>query len=169
MRDALLICGGVWALLCFQFVCAAQTTPCTPAVAINRDVHGYGCGGTKVGGFIPPATSIATAQSEVRAFVWQQYQSRKRAFVNLILYTKEGDLTWTTFYIEPGDEGRWIVIVAEDQYRTNRRKGGFLPKRHSEQTASSVQRHKEPATNAKGSDAYYLELLDTHGAVLQSL
>jgi len=174
MRDVLLICGCVWALLSVQPVCAAQT-PCTAAVAIDRDVYGYECGATKVGGFVSPASTIALAQSEVRAFVWEHYQSKKRAFVSLILQTREGDHTDLTFYIEPGGEGRWVVVVAEEQYQRNRRKGGFLPKRHSEQTAVSVQRvdspssNKEPATIGKGPKAYYLELLDTQGAVLQRL
>jgi hypothetical protein len=110
-------------------------------VPIDRNLHEYECGGINVGGFIPPTTPIPDAAAATREYIWERYRSRRRAYVSLRTYSKEGDRTDITFYVQPDhDAGRWSVSWNGKRHMANRRKEAMLPAETFQATAYSIRR-----------------------------
>jgi hypothetical protein len=66
-------------------------------------------------------------KSQARAFIWDHWHRQKLARVVVTMYTKEGDATITTFWIEPDPAGIWHMRLEEESRTT-----AFLPKPRSE-------------------------------------
>lgn len=49
-------------------------------------------------------------KSEVRAFIWSRWREKRRGRVIVTLYTREGDPSINTFFIEPNAHGQWQVV-----------------------------------------------------------
>lgn len=159
-------------------VSLARQTPCAPVVPSKQDVRVYDCGGTKVGGFVPPATTVIAAEAQVREFVWRHFRSKRQGFISLVRYSKEGDVSKITYYVRPRDNGAWTVQWFGEDHHVNRKAGGLLPAASFHGTASSIERLTvTPSGNEEvlpenvevPNRDYRLRFRDPAGRVLQEL
>jgi hypothetical protein len=116
------------------------------------------------------ADEWAQMKTEARAFIWNHWHRRKLARLVVTTYTKEGDPTETTFWIEPDPMGVWHMRLEEESRTTAFLSKPRLEKREFQvynveriirKGASSGQPLKDDAhANA---DSYWLAMKDKSG------
>jgi hypothetical protein len=49
--------------------------------------------------------------AEVRQFIWEHYRGHRLAYVNVIRYSKEGEPSASSYFVEPEENSNWHVRV----------------------------------------------------------
>lgn len=58
--------------------------------------------------------TLRAEREEFREFLWQQWLKQRRTKVTAKFYSKEGDPTISTYYIEPTEIGYWRIVVESE-------------------------------------------------------
>jgi hypothetical protein len=87
-----------------------NTVFCCMAVIGSDALESYDSGGSRV---IP---AIHSAQAErdlgdIREFIWKHWQSRRLGHIVVTWFSREGEPSTLSFFVQPNKEGRWCVSV----------------------------------------------------------
>ena len=134
-------------------VCVCSLVLALPCSA--RDLAGY----DKLGPLEQkPLHPNDSALSRTREFVWRHWTGRRCGYAVVSRYSREGERSVFHFYIEPGADGRWQVVIDGEHERSDRR--GKDSKRSSE-TSHVVATRVERLRNYEGD--YYFRFADNAG------
>lgn len=111
-------------------------------------------------------------QAEIRGFVWDHWQRRRRGWLTVTTYTKEGAAITSSYFVEPAGQGKWKVSVHRE--REEYYVGGGHALKSSDfdsYTLRRIERRSATGTTevpiaseaAVSADAYELVLVDRDG------
>ena len=86
----------------------------------------------------------ATKEGEIREFLWNHWQQRKLGQLTVTRFSREGEPTASSYFIEPDEKGAWRIAVRID--RTLVARGGLKGQRQEslEYSAYTVDRVEFP-------------------------
>ena len=74
------------------------------------------------------AQSRANIEAEVREFLWNHWKQRRLGYVRVTRYSKEGEPSASSYFVEPDEKSVWQIAVKID--RTLLDRGGSKSQRH---------------------------------------
>lgn len=90
------------------------------------------------------AQARANIEAEVREFLWNHWQQRRLGYVSVTRYSKEGEPSASSYFVEPDGKSVWLIAVKIDRKLVDR--GGSKSQRHEsvEYGAYFVERVEVP-------------------------
>ena len=77
----------------------------------------------------------ATKEGEIREFLWNHWQQRRLGQLTVTRFSREGEPTASSYFIEPDEKGAWRIAVRID--RTLVARGGLKGQRQESQEYSA--------------------------------
>lgn len=126
------------------------------------------------------AQSRDRMESDARAFLWSHWHQRRRGHVMITQYSKEGEPSVSSYFIEPQNEGVWQIVVRVKRTLTDRNhsKGKrFVVVEYQTDLVERIQVPKDrrgprvlvPAEEERPPEAYRLVLKNKEGKVLAEI
>lgn len=109
-----------------------------------RDLSGYEKAGPYTIELNLDAPARANIEAEVREFLWNHWQQRRLGYVRVTLFSKEGEPSASSYFVEPDEKSAWRIAVKIDRTMVNR--GDSKSQRHEsvEYGAYFVERIEVP-------------------------
>ena len=162
---------GFIRLVVWPSVTAGQEKP--------RDLTRYDTAGPFTIGVKLNVATRAAMNAEIRAFIWNHWYQRRLGQLTAIYYSREGDRSDVSYFVEPNEGGVWHLAVTIDRTLRNRRGPG----QHRESVAyeaRDVDRIEIPKTGLaerveipekakRRPQSYHLVLKDETGKTLTEL
>lgn len=125
-------------------------TPQTQQQSSSRDLTLY----DKAGPFEITIDDMVRGQAQpvegkIREWLWSHWMSRRRGCLSVTRYSKEGEPSTSSYFVEPDSRGRWKIAVTISRVLTDRRHPSGKAEQRSEYEAYSVER-VEPQRNKTG-------------------
>ena len=114
------------------------------AKAVKRDLSLYDKAGPFTLDNTVPNEMRKVTEARVREFLWDHWQRRRLGYLVFTDYSKEGEPTTLSFFIEPDGNGEWHTSITWERMRFARggRKGKWHE--HGEYSAYSLGRIQIP-------------------------
>jgi len=111
------------------------------AKAIKRDLTHYDKAGPFTLDVLGPR---GKTEAQVREFLWDHWQRRRLGYLVFTDYSKEGEPTTLSFFVEPDENGEWHTSITWEgmRYARGGRKGKWHE--HGEYSAYSLGRIQIP-------------------------
>jgi hypothetical protein len=111
---------------------------------ITRDLSKYKNIGPYVLGYTPELRKgFAEKQADIRELLWGAFRKHELAHVIVTIYSREGDKTVSSFFVEPDEDGRWCIQENLDRDMFDR----------NPEHRNRIQEHQR-------NTAYYLKRID---------
>lgn len=90
------------------------------------------------------AQARAKLEADIRGFLWNHWRQRRLGHVMVTQYSKEGEPSTSSYFVEPDEKGGWHIAVKVDRTVVDR--GSSKSQRHEsvEYQAYSVERVEVP-------------------------
>jgi hypothetical protein len=134
---------------------------------------------------LPTAENAASVEAEMRDFLWQHWHKRQLGYLSATFYSKEGDATTSSYFVEPDKFGNWHIEVVIESTRLVRSgiRGNQSSKNKTRKTcyaAFSIERVEVrdkvgqssliiPEEDNRSPQSYTLRLKDRNGTVLTEI
>lgn len=151
-----------------------------PQKAVKRDLSLYDKAGPLTLDNTMPNEMRKKTEAQVREFLWDHWQRRRLGYLVLTAYSKEGEPSTSTYFIEPDERNVWHTNVTIE--RMNYARGGRKGKwhEHAEFSAYSlgrIQRRTDGLTpripisddEKRPADGYLLVFKDSGGKTIMEL
>jgi len=152
-----------------------QSHPSVCQQSKQRDLSKYDFGGAfevKVS-----REGIGRVDAEVRAFIWRHVKEQQLGYVSVTHYSKEGEPSTSTYFVEQDENGGWHMLVRIERRIIDNRESTFSKFRSvvTEYVPDSIQRID--SSNSKpihenavcAPESYRLLLKDKRGKVLAEI
>lgn len=126
------------------------------------------------------AQSRNRMESDARNFLWSHWHQRRRGHVMVTQYSKEGEPSISSYFIEPQNEGVWQVVVRVERTLTDRNNSKlkrFVVVEYQTDRVERIQVPKDrlgssviiPEGEERPAEAYRLVLKNKEGKVLAEI
>lgn len=164
------------AMVCV-FGCASFTEGNSLMQEKTRDLSSYEKAGPYVIPLMVDGAARGKLEAKVRQFVWEHWQGRRRGYLSITKYSKEGEPSTSHFFIEPENDGAWRVAVLINRVIIERHgvKGqlsesitydAYLLERVEVRKPGLSQSVLLPDSEVREPESYQLRLKDQKGKVL---
>ena len=85
-----------------------------------RDLSRYDRGGPYALELGLDAQTRANREAEVREFLWNHWHQRGLGYVTVTQYSKEGEPSTSSYFVEPDEKGVWQIAIKIDRMLVDR-------------------------------------------------
>lgn len=118
--------------------------------------------------------------SQLREFLWEHWLNKRLGYVQATRYSKEGDANSYSYFIEPGEDSIWHVVIIVTRTLNNRMNPGKKPHIFNKLIVLSIERFEFPQDNKslnkpidkldrRKADSYYIILRDVKGEMISKI
>jgi hypothetical protein len=95
------------------------------------------------------AKARAKLESDIREFLWNHWQQRRPGQVTITRYSREGEPSTSSYFVEPDEKGVWHIAVKIDRTLVDRGGSTGQHQESVEYDAYSVERIEVPHDGLK--------------------
>ena len=105
---------GLMITLCLILQLSLSTQVESLAQQGKRNLAAYDKSGPYFFDNEPPWERRERMAGEIREFLWEHWKERRLGLVKATFFSIEGDLTSSTFFVEPSAKGHWRIVVESE-------------------------------------------------------
>lgn len=126
------------------------------------------------------AQARASKEAEIREFLWNHWQQRRLGQATVTRYSREGEPSTSSYFVEPDENGIWYIAVKIDRTLVDRGGSKGQHQESVEYDAYFVERIEVPkdgltarvpipAAETRSPQSYLLALKDKSGKALSEI